>query len=168
MTFDPTEYWNTHQPPVYPAHREQEAAIQRVLDDLPYESALEVGCGNGRITNILRQPVTVMDISERVYATAERTGATPIHSSLQDFTTDERWDLVIAVEVLMHIPPSDIEAACDKLRSMAKRWVVTCDWTQPLGKPTGEHNWLHDYRALLRPTREVPVGRQTIFITETA
>ena len=169
MTFDATSYWLEHSPPVYPEHQEQEVALIDVLQGLDYTSALEVGCGDGRITALLRQPLTVLDLEpKRVAATAGRTGATGICSSLQDFTTDQRWDLVIAVEVLLHVPPQEVEAACYKLLTLANRYVVTCDWTEPLlrGKQPAPHNWLHDYQALLRPTRAIPVNRQTIHVVE--
>ena len=165
MTFSPEAYWLKTKPPVYPSHREQEAALAEVLGSLDFDSTLEVGCGDGRISSLLPQPLTVLDLEpKRVAATAERTGARGICSSLQDFTTDQRWDLVIAVEVLMHIPPKDIQSACDKLLALASRWVVTCDWTQPTHKPTAKHNWLHPYAELLHPTHSIPVGRQTIHV----
>ena len=167
MTLDVTGYWMETSPPVYPSHREQEAALAEVLGSLDFASTLEVGCGDGRISALLPRPLTVLDLEpKRVAATAGRTGATGICSSLQDFTTDQRWDLVIAVEVLMHIPPSDIGQACDKLLALANRYVVTCDWTEPLRKQTAKHNWLHPYAELLRPTRSIPVGKQTIHVID--
>ena len=166
MTFSPEAYWMETSPPVYPSHREQEAAISAVLQGLDYSTVLEVGCGDGRITSLLTPPRTLIDISDRVFDTAQWTGSTGFQSSLQDFTTDQRWDLVIAVEVLMHIPPSDIGQACDKLLELSNRYVVTCDWTEPLRKQTAKHNWLHPYAELLRPTRAIGVGKQTIHVIE--
>lgn len=173
MAFDPAAYWQHTAPPVYPEHAAQEAALVNVLRDLDFGSVLEVGCGDGRVTSLLagltREPITVLDVNaERVASTIRRVpGTIGVHSNIVDFSTDQRWDLVIAVEVLMHVPPEDIEAACDNLRRLSARWIVTCDWTEPLpaGKERAEHNWLYDYARLLSPTRSVRVGRQTIHVT---
>ena len=169
MTFSPEAYWLEHGPTDQRGHAKQEAALRKVLASLPFGSVLEVGCGNGRITKMVPS-ATVIDISpDRVEATTHRFPDTEgIVSSLQDFDTDRQWDLVIAVEVLMHIPPAQIEQACDKLLALSNRWVVTCDWTQPLRRPIAEHNWLHPYAELLRPTRSIPVGLQTIHVIEKA
>lgn len=172
MTFDPVAYWRRNAPSVYPAHRMQETELAGVLDGLSFASVLEVGCGIGRVTALLPPTarITVSDLNpDRVAATVARIpGATGIRSAIQDITSDARWDLVLCVEVLMHIPPSDIEAACHKLRALSARYVVTCDWTEPLadGRQPKAHNWLHDYAHLLRPTRTVNVGRQTIHVVD--
>ena len=165
--FDPDAYWQRHGPTDKPDHRQQEAALRKVLAGLPFGSVLEVGCGNGRITRMV-PPATVIDISpDRVKATTQRFPDTEgIVSSLQDFDTDRQWDLVIAVEVLMHIPPQQIEQACENLLSLAACYVVTCDWTAPIHKQPAAHNWRHDYQALLRPSRSIPVGKQTIHVME--
>ena len=173
MTFDSVAYWQHTAPPVYPAHAAQESVLSDVLFGLDFGSVLEVGCGDGRITQLLAglssEPITALDVNaERVASTIRRVpGTVGVHSNIVDFSTDQRWDLVIAVEVLMHVPPEGIEAACDNLRRLSAGWIVTCDWTEPLpaSKQRAEHNWLHDYQRLLSPARSVRVGRQTIHVT---
>ena len=141
-----------------------------LLQGLDFGSALEVGCGLGRITSILATltaDLTAIDIGpDQVEATGKRVPSAKMHrASLQDWEPSRTWDLVVATEVLMHIPPNEIQAACDKLRSMANRWVVTVDWTEPIRDTPAEHNWLHDYRDLFGIVeRAIPIGQQSIFV----
>lgn len=168
MTFDPDAYWRSTPPSEYPTHRRQEHRLERLLGSLDFDTALELGAGNGRITRLLAgHPTTVVDIApDRVEALRSRLGVEGTASRIQDFAPSRTWDLVIAVEVLMHIPPSDIEAVCNQLRSLANRYIVTCDWSTPLpkGRTPAAHNWLHDYASLLRPTRTIRIGRQSIYL----
>lgn len=180
MTFDARAYWTRTVPdfedmmpfsPITPEHSAQEAALLDVLNGLEFDSALEVGCGLGRITSILAgmtDDLSAIDIgSDQVTVTKRRVPAASItQMAIQEFEPNRTWDLVLASEVLMHIPPDEIEAVCDKLRGLARKWVVTIDWTTPLGhKPIAEHNWLHDYRALFGSVeRVIPTGLQSIFV----
>ena len=86
-------------------------------------------------------------------------------TSLVDFATDESYDLVLAVEFLMHVPPDEVADAVNTMRSLANRHIVTCDWTEPIKKPAAPHNWRHDYEALFGESivRRETVGRQTVY-----
>ena len=174
MTFDAIGYWTRSDVLAgfrpNPAHAEQERALRAVLDSLAFANVLEIGCGIGRITSVLEaygKPITVIDIgSPQLDATLRRVPAAEgIRSSLQALATDRRWELVIASEVLMHVPPADIGAACAKLRRLASRWIVTVDWTEPIDAAIHPHNWLHDYGSLFGSIeRSIPVGLQTIHV----
>ena len=78
---------------------------------------------------------------------------------------DETYDLVLAVEFLMHVPPDEVADAVNTMRSLANRHIVTCDWTEPIKKPAAPHNWRHDYEALFGDSivRRETVGRQTVY-----
>lgn len=180
MTFDPRAYWTRTVPgidelmpfsPITPEHEAQERALLDVLHGLDFDSALEIGCGLGRITIMLAGMVndlTAIDIgSDQAAVTSKRVPSASVEqSSIQDYEPGQQWDLVLASEVLMHIPPAEIQAACDKLKALSRKWIVTIDWTEPLGrKPIAEWNWLHDYSALFGSVeRVVPIGLQSIFI----
>jgi cyclopropane fatty-acyl-phospholipid synthase-like methyltransferase len=180
VNFDAKAYWMRTVPdltdrmphaPITPAHTDQEAALREVLRSLEFDSVLEVGCGLARVTSILAEhtdDLTAIDIgSDQATVTQKRIPKAHVsQSSIQDFETDRTFDLVIATEVLMHIPPAEIETVCTKLRSLANRWIVNIDWTESLGnKRIAEWNWLHDYRSLFNVWGEVPTGQQTIFIS---
>ena len=176
--FSPDDYWTRPVPnpdtlmpfsPIAPAHAAQEAALLKVIGGLGFDSVLEVGCGLGRITMHLAQmtdDLTAIDIGpDQVRITRQRVpGATIEQARIQDYEPSRTWDLVLASEVLMHIPPSDIQAVCDKLKRLANSWIVTVDWTEPIRKRVLAHNWRYDYEALFGPAERIPIGLQSIFV----
>ena len=175
MTFDADAYWRADQG-VVPAVAESSPAFGLLRDILPMlgpiQSVLDVGCGQGRIAELLLEVFPAadyvgIDISPAQVAatkTVRPDGAVYL-SRLQDFTDDAGFDLVIASEVLMHVLPGEIQAACDKLKSLARRWVVTVDWTEPIRGKIAEWNWRHDYRSLFGSVeRVIPAGLQSIFL----
>ena len=185
MTYDPITYWRergeTYMAKFRPErYAEQEAALEEFLRPLEFQSVLEVGCGFGRIASLIRRvnpkaSYTGLDLSLTMIAAAhDRLGADAelVDSALGDFKPKSRtWDLVIAVEVLMHVPPEGVVKAVRKLDRLAVAHIVTLDWATPLPrKRTAEHNFLHDYPALLgkgpfgraREVEIVPIGVQAI------
>lgn len=179
MTFDARAYWMRTVPdltdrmphaPITPAHTEQEAALREVLRALEFDSVLEVGCGLARVTSILAEmteDLTAIDIgSDQALVTQKRVPKASVYqTSIQDFAAHRTFDLVVSTEVLMHIPPAEIESVIQKLRRLANRWIVTIDWTEPLAGKIAPWNWLHPYRDLLDVVGAVPTGKQTIFVS---
>ena len=169
--YDPGTYWNS-QPamPVRRPHIEQEAALMAVLDGIDYPSSiLEIGVGAGRIGKLLCEEwpaahYTGIDISwNRV---AEAMENLPEHvelfeADLLEWDNRYNYDLVIAVEVLMHVKPSDLDYALERMRLWSRRHIVTVDWTEPIDGPIAPWNFLHDYAA--HGLQEVAkVGQQSI------
>lgn len=179
MTFSPDAYWRgmgkwlAGPGAATPEHRAAEALLSELLPGLGHiRDVLDVGCGRGRLASLLLDVLPAakysgVDIgSEQVVATFKvRPDGEMYLSRLQDFAPERRWDLVIVSEVLMHIPPDDIEAVCMKVKGLARKWLVTVDWTEPLAVPIAEHNWLYDYPALFGTVeRTIPTGLQSIFV----
>ena len=181
MTFDPDSYWRSMGEwlagpgAATSQHKESERLLAEVLRDLgPIDSVVDLGCGRGRIASLLEKVLpeaayTGVDIGEaQIEATQKiRPDGDFYTARLQDFDPDRKWDLVIISEVLMHIPPSDIQAVCTKVKTLADKWIVTIDWTQPLSGKIAEWNWLFDYPALFGPEsvmQAIPTGKQTIFV----
>lgn len=172
MTYDPVAYWESAGRDYLlnfipdADYEAQEHSLLKVLAPLEYDSVLEVGCGFGRITRLLGNNVTAIDPSadQLSAARAVAPGCELIQSSIQAFETDRRWDLVLAVEVLMHIRPEDMPAVADKMRSLARRQIVTLDWTDPVERPTAPHNFRHHYPSLFgEPAEVVRLGAQSLF-----
>lgn len=175
MTFSADDYWRADQG-VVPAVAELSPAFDLLRDVLPMlrpvSSVLDVGCGQGRIADLLLDVFPAadyvgIDISPVQVAATKvvRPDGAVYQSRLQDFTDSAGFDLVIASEVLMHVPPDEIQAACDKVKSLARKWVLTVDWTEPVAGKTAEWNWLHDYRSLFGTVeRAIPAGLQSIFL----
>lgn len=190
MTYDPDTYWiergKTYEERFRrrAAHESQEAAIVDALRGKSFDTILEVGCGFGRIGEILVREFPDasyhgIDLSPDQVAGASRRlrGADAFVevSSLEDFraahdrsVTPEPYDLVVAVEVLMHQPPDRVAAFVERLRRLSRRYVLTCDWDVPLERAAAPHNFLHDYAALIPTAKRVREAgpRQGVWIAK--
>jgi len=177
VTYEPREYWDRRQPLIREAarkaHGAQQAALLEAFGSIQVDSILEVGVGTGRIGSLVceRWPnatYTGIDISPTRIVEARANlpeRAQLVEADLLDYEPQRTFDLVLAVEVLMHVRPADLPAAVANLLSWSGRHVFTVDWTEPITKATQPHNFLHDYAALgLTPA--TVVGRQSIHHTE--
>ena len=184
MTSAPRHYWTERGKDyeanfVYTEHRRrQEEVLARFLAQLEFATVLDVGCGFGRIGAPLvnaRPAVayTGIDYSGDMLLSASKKIPTGYFRqvSLEKFAPTHRFDLVLAVEVLMHYPPQNVKAAVEKLRVLSRRHLVTVDWSRPL--PDGhryDHNWVHPYPTLYGEAlvAEIPIGYQTLYQVDAA
>lgn len=178
MSYDPVTYWRqrgpTYERNLRPGLQdEQETVLLPLLAALDFRTVLDVGCGYGRLAEKLAEirpdmVYTGVDVSPDLLAAARarHPQGEYIESSIADFSPRRKWDLVLCVQVLMHIPPTDVGAVTEKLLRAARKYVVTCDWTKPQARRIGSSSFLHDYRALLAPDLVVPVGLQSVFVVE--
>ena len=155
---------------------QQERAIRKELKALcGVESVLEIGCGFGRITKLLLElpdvkRVVATDISKDQIEAAKRTIKDPRVefrcTSVLDLDYSKEFDLVIASEVLMHIPHPSVWKAIRRMKAASKRYIMNIDWYAP-GEPSeaGGYCWQHDY-SLVYPeeTRIKKLHRQAIWI----
>lgn len=145
-----------------PASRERSRAqlteLMHLLRPLSFDSVAEVGCGSGRVGQVLtserRSSWLGMDISRAQLAEARRRypslGPYVAEASASALPlADNTRDLVLAVEVLMHIPPESVGQVLRELWRVARRYVVHLDWSEDYlpGFGTG-WCWVHDYPAL--------------------
>jgi trans-aconitate methyltransferase len=178
VTYDPVAHWQERGARYErefrrkPAFDAQEAAILDVLDGLSFRSILEVGCGFGRVTRLVAErwpdvPITALDLSTEQLASLQ--SAVPrvqtVESTIQGFTSRRKWDLVLAVEVLMHVPPDQIEKVVGKLRRLARTNLVSVDWAVPYGdtRELGGTDFCHDYAALYGDADVVELGAQRLY-----
>lgn len=184
MVVDQPYNWDDYRSDFKPglAYELQEAAfssiLPKVLTSLGVASVLEVGPGFGRITRLLlaaypSPPATyaLSDLSEA--ALIETSEAFPkvdfslYVGPLQNARPFPRrvFDLVVAIEVLMHIPPDKVDRAVDHLLASVRPRtanhpggvLITCDWTEalPLLSNGTEHpirtsNHRHNYPRLFK------------------
>jgi SAM-dependent methyltransferase len=190
MTYDQQAYWlkrgRTYEAEFQrsPRYAAQEAMVAKVLADLVPRprSVLEVACGFGRIGEVI---LTVLpearylgtDLSpEQAEAAArrlERPGAVVQCLRLEDLPEPAQpYDLVVAAEFLMHVPPDGVAQAIAKLKRLG-HVVLTVDWDVPFidGRAIADHNFRHDYRRLYGAgTRRIPIdasaehGGQAIYV----
>lgn len=177
--YDPEAFWTAHGPHLAPpgASSPEQALVEKELLILlreldPIESVIDVGCGQGRLAAVLGNALPQAAYAGVDLAQAQLDGTARVRpdgefflSQLQDFQPRRQWDLAIASEVLMHIPPADMWQACENLRMLARKYLITIDWTKPLKVKTAPWNWLHAYREFLgEPDLEIPSGDQSIFL----
>jgi hypothetical protein len=158
------------------AFARQEEQLMALLEVRDFASILEVGCGWGRITKLVHdrwpdKPYHAIDLSGEAIASARRkvTGVTFDETTIQDFEADRTWDLVLAVEALMHVKPDEIEAVIAKLLALSTRCVVSLDWSASLGNaPIAPWNFRHDYEAMYgeRLVKTEPIGLQSIYVAK--
>lgn len=174
MIYKPVPYWRARGERFVA----QEAAFVDLISGLTAGSVLDVGCGPGRLGTLVHGVFpdvlyTGIDVSPAVLRMAAvRLPHAEFHeASLFDFETDRRFDLVVASELLMHVPPAALDDAVARLAALSRRWVLTIDWTEPITDATASHNFLHDYRAAFAGLRLIEarsVGVQTLHLSRAA
>lgn len=185
-----------------PAYEEQEALLRTQFDNFFFTGSrrdtrvLEVGPGFGRITKLVADrhrsqisTYTGWDVSALALTQAQVHAQLAFNASivgpLQNpylgvAVRHDHFDLVIAIEVLMHIPPQDVRAAIANLYDYLAPGgtLITCDWTKPLDPniPIRDGNFLHDYfehwiagrpdpfKPAHLTFRPITCGLQTIFV----
>lgn len=81
--------------------------------------------------------------------------------------TGKKHDVVMALEVTMHIPPTLVDSFCKKMIASASKAVITIDYypAQERDVQLLEFNFLHDYPKLLqRPKRTQVNYVQSMFV----
>lgn len=125
---------------------------------------LEIGCGFGRITKLLLenfsniQKIEAFDLSEDQIQNAKRyvtdTRVSFKVSNVFDYPfCDESFDLILAFEVLMHIPSKKIGYVIQKMYSSSKKYIVSLDADWYFGKLSPEcfnHAYFDLYKKILR------------------
>jgi len=156
----------------------QEAALATVLRHLPFKTVLDVGCGFGRLGELLHRirpgvTYTGIDVSPHQIAALERRipGSEVCVTPILDFSPppERRWDLVITAEVLMHQPAELIGPTVQRMLGWSSGWIVSCDWFEP-DFPEQQNAWnvAHDYPGLYGDhlAKMIRVDRQAIFVAK--
>jgi len=137
----------------------QEDHVLKLFQGKKFNSILEVGCGFGRYTKILYslfkpEKYLALDISQEQIENAKKyVNNEKIKfqcSKIQDFTSDQKFDLVFASEILMHINFEDIEEVIKKLSMFCKGSIVTIDLFEKdkIGSSSKGYCFMHDYSKL--------------------
>lgn len=136
----------------------QEEILLDTLQTLSFSSVLEVGCGFGRITKLMLDnfksisEYTAVDISPDQVSNARRyinsDKVNFVVSDAQSFTPEKKYDLVISIEVLLHIRPDEVQKVMARLLSWADGYFVHVDWYGNEIRHAYSHNFMHDYEQL--------------------
>ena len=109
--------------------------IKDIIAMIPTEvsTILDVGCGDGRITNRLVDSYQVvgLDISRTAL---QHVRARTVLGTVENLPfADRSFDLVLAAELLEHLPPSSYRRALQEIQRVAKQWIlVSVPWREQL------------------------------------
>lgn len=153
--------------------KQERELIKAIPKDI--DSVLEIGCGFGRITKLILKNFNVSryvatDISHDQIENAKRYVNSDLVEfrleSVHDMDYNKEFDLVIASEVLMHLPPGEIRDAITIMENAAKKYCINVDWYAPGESNTaGGFCWQHDYKSLYSNGNMIKkLHRQGIFI----
>src|SRR5581483_11748226 len=107
-----------------------------LLDLLPPDarSVLDLGCGNGVIANALPAELTVVGADISIAALRRLSRPACIASALRLPFADGAFDLVMANDLIEHLPDDEFVVALREIERVAKRYIVT---TVPFAEDLG-------------------------------
>jgi len=146
-------------------HLRQEQVLLDILKQgkIPMRRVLELGCGYGRIARLLAQAhpnaeITALDLSPEQLANARQYCADYPKVRFEEFDffsgqplPGADYDVVIAVEVFFHLPPTVLAGLIDKAVRIS-RFLITIDWAEEWLWKVPAHIWIHDYKTLYAQT----------------
>src|SRR3972149_1670587 len=159
-TYEPVSYWNKrgrcYINEVVPNNNKQIQKIITYLKTITFDSVLEIGCGYGRLTkeiiNTFKTPdYTAIDLSMVQILNAKKYvnnyKINFINSSLGDYDSDKKYDLVFACEVFLHIPPKELRNFIVKAINYSKKHLIHIDplFVNPINFSNKTHDFRHDY-----------------------
>ena len=179
MSYNPSEYWH-ERGKIYKKNfrydknkRVQEEFLIAHLNNISgsFKTVLELGCGFGRITQLLLSNYSniteylAVDISPDQIENAKSLLSStklPNHvklnfivSDIQSLDLDKQYELVILSEVLLHILPTEIDSIIKKLISLSQKHIINIDWYEDHPpKSQASHNFIHQYETLYKKYTE--------------
>jgi 2-polyprenyl-3-methyl-5-hydroxy-6-metoxy-1,4-benzoquinol methylase len=182
FSYNPEKYWTERGKTLEKENlydgsqfRIQEKALVEYLSKLEFSSVLEIGCGFGRITKLMInnfpniKSYSAIDISpDNISKTKKLFDSQKINfqvSTIQNYNPSEKYDLVLSVYVLMHVPPKEIEQVIKKSVNLSQKHVVNVDWfEQQKSNIHLGHNFIHNYDEIYEKNpsnlkvKQVPIG----------
>jgi trans-aconitate methyltransferase len=138
--------------------KKQEILLIEHLKTLEFNSVLEFGCGFGRTTKIFAEIFSIQkhhafDLSSHQIENATKyckgLNIKFMTSSIKDFRTNEKFDVVFGPEILMHIEPKDIEFVIKKMSCFSNKYLILTVFPHTTQKiHRGTHTFYHDYKKI--------------------
>jgi len=159
----------------------QEKLLIDYLNSLSFETIMEFGCGFGRITKLMLEnfPIkkyTAIDLSPHQIHNAKKLcknfkNVNFVQTTIQKYKSDDKFDLVLRIEVLEHVIPDDINSVINKLVSLARHHLIHIDFnTNYHPKIHSPHTFLYQYEKIYKKENmvyemiEQPLnGQQSLF-----
>ena len=103
---------------------------QDIFNNIPRDSSiLELGCNTGNIIRILHDmgftDITGLDINKNAIKiiSKEFPEYKFIHSSIEDYKPDAKFDMVYTSGFLIHIHPDNLKPIIDKIKSISRKYI---------------------------------------------
>jgi SAM-dependent methyltransferase len=179
VSYNPSEYWHERGKKYKEnfrydkSKRLQEEFLITHLNGISgsFKSVLELGCGFGRITQLLLTNYSniteylAVDISphqienaKTLLSSTKLTSQVKLDflvSDIQSLKLDKEYDLVILSEVLLHILPTEIDSIIKKLIALSKKHIINIDWyAEHPPRIQARHNFIHQYEELYKKYTE--------------
>lgn len=168
--YDYKEYWgNKGLSPADKWTDKKIKIVENIIKKLDFETVLELGCGDGQFTKLLKKYgrfITGLDMSE---ARIERNEFidVAINKNVLDFQFSD-YDLICCSHFLLHVKPQDVKRVIQSIKEHAK-YIILVE-PHPL-KDFGEweyYNFKHEYKKLFnKPCKIIQVDDMTgVYIFE--
>jgi len=99
--------------------------VKKVIDSIPsdVESIIDVGCGNGLITNILgeKYDITAVDRSEKALKYVKTNTVNASSNSIP--LADNLFDMVFSSELLEHLPDDILKGTISEFKRLSKKYI---------------------------------------------
>ena len=119
--------------------RSNSALFHEILKDVgTLQSVLELGCNRGLNLQVLSElfpaaRLTGVEINQKAASIArEETSATISHTSIRDFSSTEKFDLVFTKGVLIHVDPDELEMVYRKMLALSNCYVLIVEYFNPV------------------------------------
>jgi SAM-dependent methyltransferase len=93
-----------------------------------------------------------------------------IQSLNSNDNSNQRYDLVLACEVLLHVLPSEIQHVIHHLTEMSNKHIINVDWYEEKApKKIAPHNFIHQYEEIyanipsVKRVRRIPIVKKGVF-----
>ena len=155
QVYDNVEYWSHRGNELGKYTEMKKQNILEALKPLSFSSVLEIGSGQGELTRLILDNFPVekyecVDISRLYLAQLPNN---PIlkktNSDFLNYYTNERFDLVIAAHVLLHIEHENLLSFWVKMGELSKKYVCHIDpIKENIPRKWEYYNFPHDYTQL--------------------
>lgn len=124
------DFWFSRVYADYKRNFKPQRRFQRLHPWLIGHRVLDLGCGNGLLARLLSQQgydVALTDVMDYRDPAARSLPFRPMTDARRIPYPDDSFDTVIAMTVLHHVAPADLDALCAELRRVGRRVVIEED-----------------------------------------
>lgn len=134
------------------------------IEKLKPESVIDIGCGTGQWSVFFDCPYLGIDISQKLVDIAKKEYPTKkfVVAKLEDYESDEKFDLAFAYTCFEHIKEEDMPKAIESLKKLAKRAVIV----EPENIVTRQYCINHDYAKWFNIVEKHEIGTRTLMVVD--